>query len=496
MKLAVLAICALAVGAVCHAAAVADVPASPSPSPSPVAAAEQGDAAAVGENPPEESPNAEERLGQPPLEVGGDLLSASRIDLLADFHKEREKLKKLGITFSLHERSEVWADVNGGGHRGTSYDGLTVAKLDFDLDTLLGWSGGEFYTSAFDIHGHGPSRSFVGNQQLISNIEATPSLKLYDFWLNQTLLDKKLSLRAGQEGANDEMMVTAYGGLLLNSSFGFPGMPASDLPAGGPNYPLAAPFARALYNASDQVTLVGAVYTGNPAPLGPGDPQLRDRNGTAFVLNDHTLTFGEVWYSPNPKASANLPTTYKLGVWYSSDTFKDRRFDNAGGLLASPTSTGNPLNHAGDWAVYGIADQKVWQHPDAKERGVGVFVQLMGGPSDRNLANFFAEAGINWFGPLARRPHDILGLGVSYLGISPAARSYSGDLVAFGRAASSYASNETVIEATYEAPVTNWLTLQPDIQYVINPNAGIPNNFAGTPLPNALVIGMRATIRL
>jgi porin len=430
----------------------------------------------------------EEKPGQPPLVPGGDLIDA--------FHQERQKLKDMGIAFSLHERSEVWANVSGGGRQGVSYNGITVAKLDLNLDKLFGWSGGELFTSAFDIHGHGPSRSFLDNQQLVSNIEARPSVKLYDLWLDQSLLDKKLSIRVGQEGANDEMMVTAYGGLFINSSFGFPGMPASDLPSGGPNYPLATPFARAIYKLSDQVTLVGAVFTDNPAPLGPGDPQVRDRNGTAFVLNDHTLGFGELWYSPDKGAPKDLPTTYKIGAWYSSDNFNDQRFDNTGGLLASPTSTGKPLSHTGDWAIYGIVDQMVWQQPDSKDRGIGVFAQVMGGPSDRNLANLFAEGGINWFGPLPQRSHDVVGLAVAYLGISPAARAFSNDLLAFGRATSTYASNETVIEATYEAPVTNWLTLQPDLQYVINPNARIPNNFGSTPLPNAIVIGIRATIRL
>ncbi|MBV9015087.1 MAG: carbohydrate porin, partial [Alphaproteobacteria bacterium] len=68
-------------------------------------------------------------------------------------------------------------------------------------------------------------------------------------------------------------------------------------------------------------------------------------------------------------------------------------------------------------------------------------------------------------------------------------------LVAFGRASSAYASNETVIEATYKAIVTDWLTLQPDAQFVLNPNAGIPGPFGPRPLPNALVIGLRATVK-
>jgi porin len=434
------------------------------------------------------NPN-EEKPGQPP-QFGFGLLSL--------IHEERQKLKDLGITFSLHERSEVWANVSGGGHQGVSYNGLTIAKLDVDLNAVAGWTGAEFFTSAFDIHGHGPSRSFLDNQQLVSNIEATPSIKLYDLWLDQSLFDKKLSIRAGQEGANDELMVTTYGGLFLNSSFGFPGMPAAVLPSGGPNYPLASPFARALFNVSDKITLVGAAYTDDPAPLGPGDPQIRDRNGTAFRLNDHTLGFGELWYSPTPDAPASLPTTYKIGAWYATGQFADQRIDNGGGLLAGPTSTGVALNHAGDWAVYGIVDQMVWQNPGAKnkDKGIGLFLQVMGGPNNRNLANWFVEGGMNWLAPFKHRPDDTFGLAVSYLGISPAARGYGSDLVAFGRANSSYASNETILEATYQAPITNWLTLQPDLQYVINPNAGIPNNFGNLPLANAFVLGMRVTIRL
>jgi porin len=429
----------------------------------------------------------EEKPGEPVFSPG---------ELLGAFRKERQELKDIGIVFSLHERSEVWGNVAGGAHLGTSYNGLTVAKLDINFETLAGWTGGEFYTSAFDIHGHGPSRSFVGNQQLVSNIEATPSIKLYDLWFDQSLFGKTLSIRFGQEGANDEMMATAYGGLFINSSFGYPGMPASVLPSGGPNYPIASPFARALYNVNEHFTIVGAAYTDDPAPLGPGDPQIRDRNGTAFRLNDHTLGFGELWYSPTPHAPDMLPTTYKIGAWYATDQFADRRFDNTGGLLANPAGTGIPANHTGDWAIYGIIDQKIWQQPGSKDLGIGLFLQVMGGPSDRNLANFFIEGGMNWVGPFAQRPLDSFGLAFSYLGISPAEQAFGRDLVTFGRATTSYASNETVLEATYQAPVTNWLILQPDLQYVINPNAGIPNNFGNTPLPNAVVIGMRFTIRL
>ena len=409
--------------------------------------------------------------------------------------RQRMQLEERGIALRLNEQSEVWGNLTGGGRQGTSYNGLTIAKLDIDLDKAAGWSGAEFLVNLYDIHGHGPTRSLVGNQQIVSNIEATPSIKLYDLWLDQSLFDGRLSVRLGQEGANDEMMITQYGALFLNSSLGFPGMAAAVLPSGGPNYPMATPFVRVNFQATDNFRLVGAIYNGDPAPPGGGDPQIRDRNGTAFRLNDHTLSFGEIWYSPDPKAPEELPTTYKLGAWYDSDHFADQRFDSAGGLLANPAGTGLPRQHTGDWTIYGVVDQMVWRRDGTKDQGIGVFFHVMDGPSERNLSNLFIEGGMNWRAPFTAREADVFGLAFSYLGISPAARRFSRDLVAFGGARSPYAGNETVVEATYTAPIASYLTLQPDIQLVINPGAGIPGPFGRRRLADAVVIGTRATIK-
>ncbi len=79
-------------------------------------------------------------------------------------------------------------------------------------------------------------------------------------------------MRIGQEGADDELMITQYGGLFVNSSFGLPSMAAVNLPSGGPAYPLATPFARLKFQANDNLSLIGAVFNGDPAPPGAGDP--------------------------------------------------------------------------------------------------------------------------------------------------------------------------------------------------------------------------------
>ena len=114
----------------------------------------------------------------------------------------------------------------------------------------------------------------VGALQLISNIEATPSTKLYDLWFEQQLFDGKVAVRFGQEGSNDEMMLAGYAGLFLNSSFGYPAMLAIDLPSGGPNYPLATPFVAVNFSPSNEISLFGAVYTRGSGAAGHWRPAI------------------------------------------------------------------------------------------------------------------------------------------------------------------------------------------------------------------------------
>ncbi len=49
------------------------------------------------------------------------------------------------------------------------------------------------------------------------------------------------------------------------------------------------------------------------------------------------------------------------------------------------------------------------------------------------------------------------------------------------------ADAETNIELTYRAPVTSWLTLQPDLQYVVDPGTS-------STLDDAFVAGLRFEI--
>ncbi len=162
--------------------------------------------------------------------------------------------------------------------------------------------------------------------------------------------------------------------------------------------------------------------------------------------------------------------------------------------LASPASNGVAKQHAGTWAFYGIVDQMIWQKPNAKGQGIGVFLQVMGGPGAFTVSNLFVEGGINWIGPFAGRDKDVFGVAFSYLGISPSKRAFGNSVILFTGTGFPYTSNETVFEMTYLYQANNWLSFQPDLQVVINSNAGMPSSFSAVPLKNAVIAGVHATI--
>lgn len=414
--------------------------------------------------------------------------------LLGDWGGLRSALARYGIGFGLQEQTEVWGNLAGGIEQAAAYDGLTTASLCIDLAQAAGWKGARVFASGFQVYGPGPTPKLVGALQLVSSIEATASTKLYDLWFEQEWLDGKASLRFGQEGANDELMLAPFAGLFLNSSFGFPPLLALDLPSGGPNYPLAAPFARLQVQPSDEITLIGAIYTEDPAPSGAGDPQLRDRHGTAFRLDDHALGFAELWYAPSALAKSRLPGTYKLGLWIASGPFADPLHDTAGLSRADPASTGIAQTHSGNHGFYAVLNQMLWHKPKTEAQGIGIFFEIMQAPADRNLSDLFLAAGVNWKGPLPGRSHDAAGIAVTYAGIGAAAQHFSRDRVLATGMGTVYAQGETVIEATYRLRLKPWLKLQPDLQYVIDPGAGIPTERSPGALKNALVAGLRLTV--
>ena len=393
--------------------------------------------------------------GDPGFTTG--LFAASRNNLLGDIWGLRTWLGTTGITLGAQETSEDLGNVTGGIHRGFDYDGLTVLNLQVDTQKAFGWSGGTFNISAEQIHGRSVSQDNLDNLQTASGIEATPSTRLWELWYEQSLADGKLDVKIGQQSLDQEFIISTGSALYLNTVMGWPLIPSDDMYAGGPAYPLSSLGVRVRLQPTAAITVLAGVFDDNP-PGGSfaNDSQVRgaEQSGTEFNLGTGALTIAEVQYAVNQPATGqmvtgdgpapDLPGTYRLGAWYDSATFPDQRTDTTGLSLADPNSSGIGGPHRGNWSVYAIADQMVWRPDPQSSQSVGVFLRVMGAPSDRNLISFSTNGGVNLKAPFASRPNDTVGIGFGVGQVSRVAAAFD---VASGKPARTV---ETFIEATYQ----------------------------------------------
>src|SRR5215472_18115246 len=265
-----------------------------------------------------------------------------RQTLTGDWGGMRKTLRDAGIDLGVIDTSEMLSNPVGGIKQATIYQGLLATTLNLDLEKLVNWPGASFYAEGYQISGRGLSRNAVGNLLAVSTIEALPSTRLLDLWFQQEFHDRQVSLRVGQIALDDEFYISQYSANFINSTFGCPDILSTDLPSGGPCYPFAVPGVRVRIGAPTALNLSGAVFNGNPAPPGPGDPQVRNSGGTNFLIGEGgTLVLAELAYpfDTKPDLSGSL-SDVKLGGWYHTADFPDLRSDTLGGSLADPASSG------------------------------------------------------------------------------------------------------------------------------------------------------------
>jgi len=419
--------------------------------------------------------------------------------LAGDWGGMRKTLQDAGIDLELNDTSEMLSNPVGGIKQATIYQGLLASTLTLDLEKLANWPGASLYAEGYQISGRGLSRNAIGNLLAVSTIEALPSTRLLDLWFQQEFLERKVSFRIGQIALDDEFYISQYAANFVNSTFGCPDLLSTDLPSGGPCYPFAAPGVRLRVAPTSSLTLSTAVFNGNPAPPGPGDPQIRNSGGTNFLIGvGGTLVLSELAYSfdegpdlPSP------PSDFKLGGWYHTADFPDLRRDTLGRSLADPMSNGIAGPHRGNYGLYLILDKMLWQPPNAGARGFAGFLRVGGAAGDRNLINLELDAGLTYKGLFPGRDADLIGIAASYGRIGGAARGLSSDMVLFSGGAQPIRDYESVLELTYQWNVAPWWVLQPDLQAIFHPNghaaAPLPAP-VGQPIPNALVLGLRSTI--
>ena len=424
--------------------------------------------------------------------------------LFGDMWGLRPVLASAGMTLTIQEQSEILGNVTGGTRRGFDYEGLTTATLQMDTQRAFGWQGGLFNVSGLQIHGRNLSADNLSTLQTASGIEADRATRLWELWYQQKMFDDKIDIKIGQQSLDQEFMTSTNSNYFINTMMGWPMLPSADLPGGGPAYPLSALGIRLRAHPTDSVTFLAGVFNGSPVSANYGDPQMRNPSGTSFPLNGGVLAIAELQYSYPSQGTlvqANqadpLARTYKIGFWYDSERFADLRYDNMGLSLADPASGGTPATHRGDYAIYAVADQMIYRFEKDPDRNINVFIRPMFTPlQDRNLISFSVNGGLTMHEPIANRDDDTAGIGFGYTHVSNGAVGFDQDTAFYNPGV--YAPvrhSETFLEATYQYQVTPWWQIQPDIQYVFNPGAGVVNpNNPSQKIKNETILGVRTNI--
>jgi porin len=413
--------------------------------------------------------------------------------LTGDWGGVRSFLESHGVTFTITDTNDFLANASGGIKTGSVGIGAFQPQLDLDLQKLAGLQGDHIHVHGLVTYGPLFSPNYLGNFLGVSNIEAGPMARLYALWYEHNAPDDLWSLRFGLMLADSQFVQSQTASNFINNAISWPSFLSANLPASGPAFPLPAPGFRIRVQPQKDIQFQVGVFSGDPSGGDGSNQPAPIPTGTVFSFRGGAFFIAEASYLPN-LGNNGLPGAYRIGTWYhTSSNFADQRYDDTGLSLASPLSTGNPAEHAGDGGIYGVVDQMLYRVPGTSDQGLYAFVRAGGAPSDRNLISFYADGGLLYQGLIPGRPKDKIGVATAFARVGNNARGLDADTGLFGNFYYPVRSSEAVIEVMYQAQLKPWLTVQPDFQYIVDPGGGVLNP-DGTLRKNAWVFAVRSSV--
>jgi len=390
------------------------------------------------------------------LVLGSSALLADDKHLLSTLDEPRQHLEERGIDIEAILTTDIMRNIDGGIERDSTLLGNLDLTLEIDTEKVGLWKNGTFFIYGLGNFNTGKLLTeIVGDFQGTSNIEADEAFKLYEAWYEHRFSDDA-SLLFGLHDYNSEFDVVEYGGLFLHSSFGI----SPDISQNGPSiFPVTALAARLKIWATESTYIMAAIYDGVPGD--PGNP-----TRTSIRLGHNDGLFGALEIGDTLSNPGDLEYhKYAIGVWTLT-----AEVENFAGNIQDENS-----------GIYFIGEKTLLEEK-AGHGSLGAFVQLGFTHADRNQVDSYWGAGLNYTGLFASRPEDVVGLAVASARNGSNFMRYARDVDGL-----EVDHTETTIELTYQARIQPWLTLQPDLQYVINPGMD-------STLDNALVAGVRIEV--
>ncbi|NBV87469.1 MAG: carbohydrate porin [Verrucomicrobia bacterium] len=388
--------------------------------------------------------------------------SSAEFGVTGDWFGVRSTLKENGYELTGSYIAETFGNPRGGQKRGMVFDGLLKLTLDVNLEKAVSWPDATFRMSGLYPHGTSGTQRNVGDASVFSNIDAYDTFRLVDFWVEQKLLKGKVGVKAGQMKIDDEFGVTDSAAFLVNATFGVPQAPYTPMPLA--TYPVGGLGIRLRVEPLEGLYGMAGVYDGNPSPGDLANPVTgttgnASRHGTDWALRDSegALYIGEIGF----QRSGAYPGALRVGLMRHTGDFPD--IPGAG-------------THSHTSSSYYVIDQTIWQKAKDSKEGVSVFLRGTMAPESSSFMSNTTQVGVVYTG--LAKTDDKVGVAYARNKFSPGQRDAdSGRLK----------DHEAVTELSYQVPVTSYLKVQPDMQYISHPGGTTKNN-------NAWVLGVRAIL--
>jgi porin len=355
-------------------------------------------------------------------------------DATGDWGGLRPKLHERGIIPEIEFTGQLFSSVRGGLTRSdtTHAAELTSLSLTFDTARLGLWRGGTALLSVEHHDGRGVSRE-VGSLDEIGTLDQSERsfTRFATYTIQQSFYDDRLVARFGKADSNDGFVDSDLTGLFLNGGIS----PPPNLPM--PTYPETSLGLALFADPTPWLTLASGSYG---ADLGihehGGAGLFRGRVFAIAELTLHASHFG-------------LPGHYNAGAWLRTVDTPD------------PGKAPGGRSFDRNYGAYVLLDQQLTaESPTQQDQGLGFWFQLSWAPPDRNENDLWVGGGFVYTGLIPGRDDDQLGLGASGAYLTP------------GPGASGSPAPEFTFECFYALQLAPWLTLQPDLQIVIDPAGG------------------------
>lgn len=342
-----------------------------------------------------------------------------------------QKLHVGPVSFPVSYKSEVMSNLMGGIAQGTEYLGYGTIGVGFDTEKAKLWEGGFFYIEGATTHGGSPSIDYIGDVQVASNIEAGNHVYLQKLHFHQQVGD--FYTKIGLLDYNDDFAICGSAKLFHNNSFGVHSVLSYNFNL--PSFPVTGLGFIVGYDINEHWNVQAGIYDGGPIPFELDNPY---NVNWQLDINKGYLVTSEVQFK-------YLRGCYNVCAYYHT----------------GEESSGFSLS----------VDQNILETDMHKLNGF--LYTAVAAPWKEKILNFNVNSGLRLDGVFSRRMRDSAGIGC-------AVSCFLDGLV------------ETAIELVYTYRVGSWLSIEPDLQYIINPSGDILNNRTA----NALVTSLRLVINL